>query len=220
MTTIVLALGIAALTSAAVVAFVRDRDGRVEAPALAEESGTHESGMHAAYAFDPDDERQLVGEVQNVFVGEVQKQTGTDKAKATKPEAGSAPMTQHAVEVREVIKGELGVGSAVIVTQTGGFDEEIKEDVFVEGDERLKPGKEYMFSINYDPEHRWNVIVAAPYGDVPIDNGQERAALKEKFKKAKKVSEATKVDYEAPVPQEWADDGALDAKEPGGAHKH
>lgn len=215
LTTIVLTLGIAAVLGAVVVASAYT--ARV-GTALAD-AGEPSSGLHGAYAFDPDDERQLVGNAENVFVGEVKKQTGEEKLKSNTPGLGT-PVTEYAVEVRESVKGDLGAGSAVTIRQTGGLDEELGKDAFVEGDERLKPGKEYMFSINYDPEHRWNVVLAPPYGDVPIENAQEKSALKDKFKKAEKVSESTKVNPEAPVPTEWSDDGALDAKEPNGAHKH
>lgn len=217
-TTIVLTLGLAAVLGAVVVAAAYT--ARSDGAAVAGEAGEPTSVLHGAYAFDPDDERQLVGEADNVFVGEVKKQTGEEKLKSSEPSGHGTPVTGYVVEVRESVKGNLGTGSAIAIKQTGGLDEEIGKDAFVEGDERLKPGKEYMFSINYDPEHRWNVVLAPPYGDVPIENAQEKAALKDKFEKAKKVSESTRVNPEAPVPAEWSDDGALNVKEPGGSHKH
>src|SRR3712207_1408551 len=69
------------------------------------------------YAFEPTDERQLVGFATNVFVGRVAGKVGAEGAPLSGPGDQVMPRTQFAVAVLENIKGDLT--GKVTVSQTG-----------------------------------------------------------------------------------------------------
>jgi len=57
------------------------------------------------YAFEPTDERQLVGFATNVFVGRVVGKVGAEGAHVFGPQDAVIPRTQFSVAVLENIKG-------------------------------------------------------------------------------------------------------------------
>jgi hypothetical protein len=64
------------------------------------------------------------------------------------------------------------------VSQTGGYDEEGRE-ARVEGDSPLQPGQDYLFSTSYDEKEGRYVIVAQPFGAVPVGDKEEREKVEE-----------------------------------------
>lgn len=121
------------------------------------------------------DDRQLVGAVQNVFVGKVVEQAGTKAL-------GKLPETQFHVEVVENIKGELS--GTVLVNQQGGYKDD--QLILMEHDKLLKPGKTYVFATRHLESENWHTVVPF-YGDLETKDDKEKKALVEKFKKAHKA---------------------------------
>lgn len=139
--------------------------------------------LQVDYAFEPTDERQLVGFATNVFVGRVVGKAGAEGAPVSGPRGAVIPRTQFSVAVLKNIKGNLG--GKVTVSQTGGYDKSVGREVRVEGDPLLKPGQVLLFATSYNPEERWYTIAAQPFGTVLIESGQQRTYLVEKFELAR-----------------------------------
>ena len=137
--------------------------------------------LEPLYAFDAKDKRKLVGYATNVFRGRVVEEAGTEGAPLSGPGEKVLPKTQFSVVVQDNVKGNLG--GTVTVSQTGGYDEEGRE-VLVEDDSLLEPGREYLFSTSYDEEEDRYVIVAQPFGAVPIGDEEGRAEADESFEQA------------------------------------
>ena len=135
------------------------------------------------YAFEPTDERQLVGFATNVFVGRVIGKVGAEGAPLSGPGERVMPRTQFSVAVLENVKGSLG--GKVTVSQTGGYDESVGREVRIEGDPLLEPGQELLLVTSYDREEGWYTIAAQPFGTVPIEYQQQRTDLVEKFERAR-----------------------------------
>lgn len=135
------------------------------------------------YAFEPTDERQLVGFATNVFVGRVVEKVGTEGAPLSGPGDRAMPRTQFSVAVLNNIKGDLG--GQVTVSQTGGYDRVTDRQVRVEGDPFLTPEREYLLITSYDREEGWYTIAAQPFGTVRIEGGRHRAGLVKKFEQAR-----------------------------------
>ena len=146
-------------------------------------SGTNVVEVDVAYAFEPTDERQLVGFATNVFVGRVIGKVGAEGAPLSGPGEQVMPRTQFYVAVLENIKGDLG--GKVTVSQTGGYDKSLGREVRIEGDPILKPGQELLFVTNYNPEEGWYTIAAQPFGTVPIEDQQQRTDLVRRFEQAR-----------------------------------
>jgi hypothetical protein len=139
--------------------------------------------MEVDYAFEPSNKRQLVGFATNVFVGRVVEKVGAEGAPLSGPGDEVVPRTQFSVEVLKNIKGDLN--GQVTVSQTGGYDKAESGEVRVEGDPLLKPGQERLFVTSYVREEGWYAIVAQPFGDVRIEDRQQRTDLVEKFEQAR-----------------------------------
>jgi len=140
--------------------------------------------LEVAYAFEPTDEKQLVGFATNVFVGRVVEKVGAEGAPLSGPGGEVVPRTQFSVAVLKNIKGDLG--GKVVVSQTGGYDGAGGEEVRVEGDPLLKPGQQRLFVTSYDEQEGWYTIVAQPFGDVRIEDERQRTDLVEKFEQARR----------------------------------
>jgi hypothetical protein len=93
------------------------------------------------------------------------------------------PRTQFSVTVLKNVKGDLS--GEVTVSQTGGYDKAESHEVRVEGDPLLQPEQESLFVTSYVREEGWYAIVAQPFGDVRIEDGQQQAELVEKFEQAR-----------------------------------
>lgn len=127
-----------------------------------------------SYAFNPEDKRELVGFSQNVFIGKVISEEGSEIIDLL-------PETQFNVKVIKNIKGTLK--QEIIVNQQGGYMEE--ELVLVEGDNLLEEGKEYLFVTKYNEEKKFHTLVPI-YGDILIKSEQEKAELIKQFNESLK----------------------------------
>ncbi len=164
-----------------------------------------------AFAFDVNDERQLVGSASNVFLGRVDRQVGNEELQIADDPESNIGQTQFSVEVLDNIKGDLA--GTVTVSQKGGYQEyvadrgpqkgeRVRELVQFEDDPLLEPGQEVLFVTNYDPENDWYYIVGANRGAVRINGTEQRKDVVERFKKAKKeqVDPMKKLAEEGPTP--------------------
>ena len=154
------------------------------------------------FGFEVRDERQLVGDADNVFVGRVLEQVGSEEpvyeAAGDPSVAPDTPETRFSVEVEENIKGKLD--GAVEVNQNGGYaafvaaegpekGKRVRSIVLFEGDPLLETGRRYMLVTNFDPEGGHHQITTPGYGNVPVGAGPDekaRGLLVDKFKKAHK----------------------------------
>ena len=158
---------------------------------------------HAAFAFNVEDNRQLVGFADNVFVGRVMERVGSDSVKNVGPAVEGAPptpTTQFSVEVLQNIKGKLN--DTVNVSQTGGqveyaatedFPEEgikkgqrVRQLVLLEEDPLLNPGEKILFVTRYDPAKDRHTIVGSLFGDSRIKDEQDRKEKVARFEEAEK----------------------------------
>lgn len=153
--------------------------------------GYHDHGVppgHAvgemSYAFDVTDERQLVGDADNVFIGRVLEKVGEEGAPVSGPGGVVFPQTQFAVQVQENIKGDLA--GVVTVTQAGGRAREGGDVVLFEGDPLLEHGQEVLLVTKYDQANGWHTVTTPGFADLRIKDKEQKKALKEKFEKAKK----------------------------------
>ncbi len=156
-----------------------------EAPETGAAGNGEVVNLEVNYAFEPADEKQLVGFATNVFVGRVVEKVGAEGAPLSGPGGEVVPRTQFSVAVLENIKGDLG--GKVTVSQTGGYDRPEGRTVRVEGDPLLQPGQQGLFVTSYDEQEDWYTIVAQPFGDVRIESESERTDLVEKFEQARRA---------------------------------
>lgn len=142
---------------------------------------------HADSVINVTDDRELVGAVHNVFIGNVIAQTG-NKPNTPPPEAGDtpgfSPQTQFSVEIMENIKGNLN--GTITVSQYGGYIEKdgVNRLVLIEGDKPLEPGKTYLFATRFNDIDGWYTIFVPAYGDLPITDQTDKKNMVERFKKA------------------------------------
>lgn len=145
------------------------------------DAGQIEVAYSASYAFDAEDERQLIGTATNVFVGRVRDRLGTEELPASGPYPGP-PVTRFEVKVLQNIKGEAG--DTVTVAQGGGYDERVNKAITVQGDSLLDPGQVYLLVVNHVPEKGWYRISAQPFGDRLIKDDVQREELVNEFRMA------------------------------------
>ena len=151
------------------------------------------------YAFDVRDTRQLVGANESVFVGRVLENTDTSKMPGT---GGiGVPTTQFTVQVKEVLKGDLG--GVVTVSQMGGYVEyaagrdspahgvkkgqNVRRLLLFEETPLLEDGQEYVFVTSFVREKGYHSITVVPYGAVPLEGKDEKQCgnVVERFKKVR-----------------------------------
>lgn len=143
----------------------------------AREEGERVVYQELLYTYDFFDERRVAGYSESVFAGRVVGVVGSEPLKTSIPSDEEGRQTQYAVEVTEVLKGELSAGERVTVNQLGGRDEERGETIVVEGvygsahatDALLREGAEYLLATVPTPDTEWHTITAQPTGDVPLD---------------------------------------------------
>jgi hypothetical protein len=128
--------------------------------------------IHHDNIADFNDDRQLSGAVQNIFVGEVISKVGDKKL-------GSIPETQFEVQVIQNIKGDLN--GSIKVNQEGGYME--KDLILVENDNLIEVGKKYLFATRYLPAEDWHTAVPK-YGKLEIKSKEDHRKLIERFTKA------------------------------------
>lgn len=133
--------------------------------------------MEVSHVVDVSDDRQLVGVVDNVFIGKVVAEKGNKKL-------DNMPETQFTVEVLDNIKGDLS--GTVVVNQQGGYeDKEKKHKVIAEGDSFLEAGKTYLFATKVNDVEGWHTIVPV-VGNQLIEDEASKAKMKDRFVKAHK----------------------------------
>jgi hypothetical protein len=171
-------LALAALVAlAAYVAVASQQSRSPDAPG----GGAPAGNIEALSAIDPQDERELVGFADGVFVGRVVEQTGSEDLANTIP-GTSIPQTQFQVEVFDEVKGALP--SMVTVNQQGGYVAQAGGVVTVEEDPLLEPGGEYLFATRHDEKNGWESIVSPGAGSQRIESAEERRQLVDEFEKA------------------------------------
>lgn len=180
-----------------------------EAPgAGGNDPGEDSSVSPASYAFDVMDERKLVGSADNVFLGRVVEELGTEEIPRSGPDHEAPPMevegprmprTEFSVEVLRNIKGNLS--GTVTVSQTGGWVEytargrdleegiepgdRVRELSLADGDPLLDPGDTYLFVTGHNERGGYHQITTPGYGNVPANSPQKRANLVERFVEAR-----------------------------------
>lgn len=141
--------------------------------------------MELDVQFNPDNLEELVGNSENVFIGEVIENVGSDRIDET------LPRTQFQVKVVENIKGELR-GNVIVNQHIGYFNYkgESGEEQFglekFEGQEFLQEGKTYIFSSLFQADKGWHNLHPVQ-GEVLINEDKrllsvERIAYQEAFK--------------------------------------
>jgi hypothetical protein len=125
---------------------------------------------------DFNDKRKLVGESDNVFIGEVIKQVGEE-------DLTGKPNTQFTVKVLTNIKGNLE--GTVTVNQEAGYYKENGELylLLTEGDELLIPNETYLFTSNVIEEKGWHHLTAG-YGTLTIKAKEDKIKNENEFKDA------------------------------------
>lgn len=156
-----------------------------EAPETGAAGNGEVVNLEVNYAFEPTDEKQLVGFATHVFVGRVIGKVGAEGAPLSGDGDDVVPRTQFSVEVLNSIKGDLG--GTVTVSQSGGYDRFEGRGVRVEGDPLLQPGQQRLFVTSYDAQEDWYTIVAQPFGDVRIESESERTDLVQEFERARRA---------------------------------
>jgi hypothetical protein len=119
------------------------------------------------------DARKLAGFVDNIFVGKVVTQTGTQVGSSLLPE------TTFQVEILRSVKGSLS--GTVLVTQQGGFNPEERAIILVEEDALLEPGKTYLLATKADGKLH---VTVPKYGKLAITSASEEAALVRQYEQA------------------------------------
>jgi len=182
------------------------RDGGATAPAP---KATRPPGLYTEYPdIDPADPRAVVGFANYVFVGTAVVQVGSEPLRSSDPNDAGIPHEQFRVDVGRVLKAEgpepLRKGDTVVVNHRGGVDPENGREVVVIVDDPdpadaettgggvdpalvdrlLEEGETYLFSTVYDPDRRWHVVAVQPLGNVPLESGEQSAAVVELYERA------------------------------------
>ena len=158
------ALAVGAVGTAAAI-------GGVDRPAAPDRA--IESHVQTLAVTDFTDDRKLVGFADDVFVGRVVGERGTNIV-------GQTLETQFDVQVVRPIKGTLS--GTVIVSQDGGVDD-AGMTVIVDGDEPLAAGRTYVFASRTNPDTGWHTLVPS-HGTVEVDSDTTRTRLVDRFESA------------------------------------
>ncbi len=159
------------------------------------------------HVFDVADELPLVGFADNVFLGRVIEELGTEEIPRSGPgqeappqevDTPARPRTEFSVKVLRNVKGNLS--GNVTVSQTGGWVEytaqgnnlghgiqpgdQVRELALADGDPLLEPGDLYLFVTRYNEEGGYYQITTPGHGNVPANSPQKRANLVERFTEA------------------------------------
>ncbi len=145
-------------------------------------SSTSKTAVSSSYGFEVRDERQLVGDADNVFVGRVVDQVSSEPLPGV-GEGPDLPRTQFSVEVKKNIKGNLR--NTVTVSQSGGKIKQNGNTVVVEEGSLLKPGEKYLLVTKYNEQQDYYQITTPGYGNILIKNKSDLQKTVKKFSKAK-----------------------------------
>ncbi|ONH31128.1 hypothetical protein [Pseudofrankia asymbiotica] len=157
----------AAVAAGVLLAWERERNGDLRV-----------DEMHASFAFDIDDEKQVTVFADNVFVGRVIGRVGS------RTEDGLE--VQFRVRVLENIKGTLP--AEVTVNQQGGYDPAENRLVVFADDLPLSSGRIYIFSTRYSTDLRFHTLVPRG-GDINVTELPE-SALKREISRRRGVVES------------------------------
>jgi hypothetical protein len=132
-------------------------------------------------SFDVSDKRQLVGYVDNVFVGRVLRKIDNVPPSENVP---PLPTTLFAVEVEENIKGSLS--GTVTVVQGGGCNPARDQIVLINNDPPLKPGEEAVFSTSEDSPNGPHSMVGDRFSHVTVETERQETQAVARFQAAKR----------------------------------
>jgi len=133
------------------------------------------------FAYQFEDDRQLIGYASDVFLGRVTAQVGSQGIGSSIP-GDVIPQTQFSVEVQTVIKGQPP--AVVTVSQGSGVDSDTGETVLINGDPLLQPGETVLFATNHEPDRGWYTIVGGGFGAARASSAGDAAALVTRFQQA------------------------------------
>jgi len=133
--------------------------------------------VDAIYSANFADDRVLMGAAQNVFVGKVIGQTGTEGS-------GANLETDFAVQVLFNIKGNLQ--GVVSVHQVGGYDNgvlyEVSNDQPIQGTQNagylLLPGSTYLLATRHSPDIDWYMLNTFPAARKLISDDNNLGSVK------------------------------------------
>lgn len=130
--------------------------------------------VHGDFVMDVTNKNEVVGNSENVFLGKVIKQVGTES-----PNGEYVPRTQFGVQVLKNIKGELK-GNEIINQSAGYVDDENGDKTLVkfENQELLEPGKVYLFATMYSEQNNWHNPVPG-YGEVLVKDAAKQQVISE-----------------------------------------
>lgn len=134
--------------------------------------------VEASFIADFTDLKQLVGAVDNVFVGRVITERETINTGGD-----TMPETRFSVEVLDNIKGNLT--GEIIVNQEGGVRESDKAVVLFKNDELLIPNEAYLFATKTGKNGEWHTLVPG-FGDILIEDITHKQTLINQFSEATK----------------------------------
>lgn len=131
------------------------------------------SPLHATFDIDVNNVNAVVGDVDNVFVGYVEKLEGTEyKYPATvETETGtkvvSSPYTNYSITVIDNIKGDLKKNEPIPIQKSGGISEDQDVYFLYEGDSLPVEGKYYIFNTYSQPDG--SILVSGPNSNIELN---------------------------------------------------
>ncbi|AZI65756.1 MULTISPECIES: hypothetical protein [unclassified Rhodococcus (in: high G+C Gram-positive bacteria)] len=147
----------------------------------------------ASWVIDIQDQRQVAGFADAVFVGTVLEQSGFAADRSAVPE------TQFRVQVSNSLKGE--VAEEVTVNQQGGTDPKTGEVILLEEDPMIEVGKSYLFATRYNADFDFYTVV--PFtGHEELDPSAARGVQPGESDVVKGMQDAiaNEIPYEEPQP--------------------
>lgn len=105
------------------------------------------SNIRMSYAFDHDDLKYYMRDVDYVFLGNIEKEIGTDyeEKEIINGEEVSTPYTKYEVKVTKTLKGDFSQGDNIQIKKMGGISENGKQYYLCEDDVIPEEGKNYIF---------------------------------------------------------------------------
>ena len=116
------------------------------------------------HPFDLDDASLLVAASDYVFVGRIERRTGTRYPNPVRPQ------TDYDVVILEVVKGNLEAGQEILITKQGGISEDGSHvELFDEDDFMPEVGGVCVFLVEVLPDPERTLSVIGSYGTVPLE---------------------------------------------------
>ena len=121
------------------------------------------SRVEARFIIDVDNQRELVGSADYVFVGEVLKNEGCD----SKEDTGTSSCTNYKVQVLENIKGNLITDKSIPIVKDGGLSEDGSCYVLYKKDELPVEKERYIFYAFAQEDG--SLFLSGPNSNIKID---------------------------------------------------